>query len=96
MRVWGRTRNTVSLGFQESGLGNQTRKAASDGPPPSGPHHDDPEIERILAAADGTRSVAELADHFEMDSDEDRGVFWKVLRHLWRSGSLTWLPPASP
>jgi thioredoxin reductase len=98
LRVWGRTRNTISLGFQESGLGNQTRKAESDGGPPAAyaPRHDDPEMERILAAADGTRSVAELADHFAMDSEEDQGFFWRVLRHLWRNGSLTWLPPASP
>jgi thioredoxin reductase len=51
------------------------------------------ESEVILSAVDGARSVADLARHFGVRSVAEKEIFLRLLRQLWWSGALSWLPP---
>jgi thioredoxin reductase len=53
-----------------------------------------PEAAAILSNVDGARSVAELARHFGVRSVAEKERFRRLLRLMWWSGALSWLPPA--
>jgi len=82
----------MSLDVLETGLGQKLRRSAHRGGS-SILLNRDPEVARILKAADGTNSVAGLAERFGMRSLEERTTLCKLLRYLWWNDSLTWMPP---
>jgi hypothetical protein len=48
---------------------------------------------QVLDAADGTLSIADLAEEAELETAEERADLVRVLCGLFRSNALTWLPP---
>jgi thioredoxin reductase len=95
LRATGRSRNSVTRGGEEAAgtAGEEGGRRLSLRRPRL--LQEEPEIERVLRAADGTRSVAELARHFGMRSAAERATFWRLLRYLWWNDALTWLPPGA-
>jgi len=51
-----------------------------------------PEIEMVVRDADGTRSVGNLARRLGMRTGIEQAALFSLLRHLWWTGGLTWLP----
>lgn len=51
-----------------------------------------PEIEMVLRDADGTRSVRNLARRLGMRTGIEQAALFSLLRYLWWTGGLTWLP----
>jgi len=57
------------------------------------PRPDDPRLDAVLAASDGSRSVGEISVDLGLASDRDRQGLIRLLRYLWWNNALTWLPP---
>ena len=60
------------------------------------PRPEDPRLDRVLAMADGSTSVGEMAERLEISEDRGRRELTRLLRYLWWNNALTWLPPAGP
>jgi thioredoxin reductase len=54
-----------------------------------------PEADAILSTVDGARSVADLAQNFGVRTTAQKEIFLKLLRQLWWTGALSWVPPAA-
>ncbi|MFP5284162.1 MAG: hypothetical protein ACLGI9_00325, partial [Thermoanaerobaculia bacterium] len=91
----GRARSSTPPGVEEDGRGQTVRRGTARSRHGVQILNGDPEIMRILRAADGTSTVSELASRFGMHSVAERTIFWKLLRYLWWNDALTWLPAAS-
>jgi hypothetical protein len=57
------------------------------------PRPEDPRLDRVLAMADGSASVGEMAERLGISDDRGRRELTRLLRYLWWNNALTWLPP---
>ena len=60
------------------------------------PQPDEPLIPAILAMADGSHSVAEIAESLGAGAADPLRRVARPLRFLWQNNALTWLPPMPP
>ena len=51
-------------------------------------------LDQVLAMADGSTSVGEMAGRLMISDDRGRMGLTRLLRYLWWNNALTWLPPA--
>lgn len=58
------------------------------------PRPEDPRLDQVLAMADGSASVGDIAVRLHVGDDRGRMVLTRLLRYLWWNNALTWLPPA--
>jgi hypothetical protein len=57
------------------------------------PKPEDPLLDRVLAMADGSVSVGDMADRLGISDERGRRDLTRLLRYLWWNNALTWLPP---
>src|SRR5947209_7856892 len=95
IRIAAWTRTNMAMRSRDS-FEASPQPAAAGSPFLLAPRPEDPRLDRVLAMADGSASVGEMAERLGISDDRGRRELTRLLRYLWWNNALTWLPPAGP
>jgi len=93
LRIAAWTRTNMAMRSRDS-FEATPRPVAAGSPFLLAPKPEDPRLDRVLAMADGSTSVGEMAASLGISDDRGRHELTRLLRYLWWNNALTWLPPA--
>jgi len=93
LRIAAWTRTNMALRSRDS-FEATPQPVAAGSPFLLAPKPEDPRLDRVLAMADGSTAVGEMARRLAISDDRGRMELTRLLRYLWWNNALTWLPPA--
>jgi thioredoxin reductase (NADPH) len=92
IRIAAWTRTNMAMRSRDS-FEARPQPVAAGSPFLLAPKPEDPRLDQVLAMADGSTSVGEMAERLGIADERGRRELTRLLRYLWWNNALTWLPP---
>lgn len=92
IRIAAWTRTNMAMRSRDS-FEARPQPVAAGSPFLLAPRPEDPRLDQVLAMADGSIPVRQIAERLGVVDDQGRRDLTRLLRYLWWNNALTWLPP---
>ncbi len=95
LRIAAWTRTNMAMRSRDS-FEARPQPVAAGSPFLLAPQPEDPRLDLVLSASDGSKSLGEISVDVGIADEVGRQGLIRLLRYLWWNNALTWLPPKEP